>query len=380
MFLLSLFRRRLRFVRAAVSHTFERFLCSASALRFCAVLSIFALLFLAACTPSASTTSSPADLPALSAEVPSDQKPSAVSAIQSVAGVPLLQLSDGTPIPQLGLGTQIQSLERDSSQAGRERLNSTARLAVSTALRAGYRHLDTAHGYYNERGVGEGIRDSGVPRSEIWLTSKLWPSDYARADQAIDEMLQRLQVDYIDLLYLHHPTGDYLGAYRAVENAVRAGKVRAIGISNFDNDPEAFQSVIRHATIKPSMLQIEMHPLAQRQETRKLADDNTIQVEAWYPLGHADARLLENDTLAALASAHGVSVPQIILRWLMQEGVAAVPGSTNPEHQAENLDIFSFSLSDEEMNQIRALDRGEQGRYFSINYRQMGSAFMSLNE
>ncbi len=306
--------------------------------------------------------------------------PASASNITSQASVPLLTLNNGTQLPQLGLGTQIQSLESDSSEEGRDLLNNTSHDAVVTALQDGYRHIDTAHGYYNETGVGQGIIDSGVPREEIWLTSKLWPSDYESASQAINEMLERLQVDYIDMVYLHHPTGDYVAAYQALEEAVRAGKVRAIGISNFDNEPEAFQEIMDNATIKPQALQIEMHPFAQRTQTRELAEKYNLQIEAWYPLGHGDTALLENENLVYIGEAHDKTVAQVILRWSMKEGVSAVTGSTNPEHIAENLAIFDFELTDEEMDQIRALDQGEDGRYFNIDYDAMGGLFMELNE
>ena len=306
--------------------------------------------------------------------------PASVSNIVSVRDVPLITLNNGVQVPQLGLGTQIQRLESDSSESGRKLLNDTSHDAVVAALQAGYRHLDTAHGYYNERGVGQGIIDSGVPREEIWVTSKLWPSDYANAAQAIDDMLERLQLDYLDCIYLHHPAGDYMTAWRALEDAYQQGKVRALGISNFDNDMDAFNAIMEGAEIKPQIMQIECHPFAQRQETRALAAQYNIQVECWYPIGHADPDLLQNDVLAAIAEAHGKSVVQVILRWHMQEGFCAVPGSTNPDHIQENIGIFDFELTDDEMEQIRSLDKGESGRYFNINYKQLGSYFMSLDE
>ena len=314
-------------------------------------------------------------------EVPGNG-PADASAIASAADVPLLTLNNGVKVPQLGLGTQIQRLESDASQAGRALLNQTSHDAVVAALLAGYRHLDTAHGYYNERGVGQAIKDSRVPREEIWVTSKLWPSEYGEGTTlaAIDAMLERLGLDYIDCIYLHHPAGDYTGAWKDLEKAYRQGKVRCLGISNFDNWPEAFSAIVDDMEIKPQILQIECHPFAQRKETRELAAKYGIQIECWYPLGHADDRLLNNDVLSAIAEAHGKSVVQIILRWHMQEGFSAVPGSTNPNHIAENIAIFDFELTGAEMERIRALDRGEAGRYFNINYETMGRWFMTLNE
>lgn len=254
--------------------------------------------------------------------------PSSVSNVTAQANVPMLTLNNGVQMPQLGLGTQIQRLEGDSSESGRELLNETSRQAVVAALQAGYRHLDTAHGYYNERGVGQGIIDSGVPREEIWLTSKLWPSEYGEGVtmEAIDSMLERLQVDYIDLIYLHHPVGDYVGAWKDLEEAYRQGKVRALGISNFDNWPEAFHAIVDDMEIKPQVLQIECHPFAQRQETRELAEEYGIQIECWYPIGHADPELLQNPVLTEIAETHGKSVVQVILRWHMQEGFSRHTG------------------------------------------------------
>ncbi len=295
--------------------------------------------------------------------------PADASNITSVEGVPLITLNNGVQMPQFGLGTQIQSLENGDLGV----LNQTSREAVAAALRSGYRHLDDAHGYLQERGVGQGIRDSGVPREEIWITDKLWPSDYADADAAIDAMLDRLGVDYIDLLYLHHPSGTIdtiVGAWQAMERAYRAGKIRALGISNFDNRMEAFNAIMEQE-IKPQIMQIECHPFAQRLETRELAERYNIQVECWYPLGHADQRLLNAETLENIAAAHNKSVVQVIIRWHIQEGFSVIPGSTNPDHIQENIEVFDFELTDEEMAQIRAMDEGEDGRYFNLGYGDM---------
>ena len=214
---------------------------------------------------------------------------------------------------------------------------------------------------------------------EIWITDKLWPSEYADAYGAVNAMLDRLGVEYIDLVYLHHPAGDIetiVSVWQGLERAYREGKIRALGISNFDNRMDAFNAIMEQE-IRPQVMQIECHPFAQRLETRELAEQYGIQVECWYPLGHGDQRLLTEGTLEAIAQAHEKSVVQIIIRWHIQEGFSVIPGSTNPEHIRENLDVFDFELSDEEMEQIRAMDQGEDGRYFNINYDLMGGAFTS---
>ena len=300
--------------------------------------------------------------------------PQSASRITSVEGVPLVTLNNGVEMPRFGLGTQIQDLE-NSPDLGP--LNRTSRTSVIAALQAGYRHLDDAHGYRNERGVAQGIEDSGVPREEIWLTDKLWPSEYANAEAAIDAMLDRLGVEYIDLLYLHHPAGPIStieSAWRAMEKAYREGKIRALGISNFDNRPQAYDAIMDEE-IKPQVMQIECHPLAQRKETRELAARDNIQVECWYPLKHADPSLLGDTTLDDIAEAHGKSVVQVIVRWHIQEGFSVIPGSTNPEHIAENIDVFDFELTEDEMNRIRALDMGDSGRSFRMGYSDSLSFF-----
>ena len=268
-----------------------------------------------------------------------DGGPQAVSRITSVAGVPLVRLNNGIMMPRFGLGTQVQSMEGASQ---RQELNETVRGMVISALQSGYRHLDDAMFYYNERGVGWGIRESGVPREEIWLT-----------------------------VYIHHPAGtleDILACWRVMENEYKAGRIRALGISNFDNRMEAFNYIMENAEIKPQVAQIECHPLAQRKEARQLyADNYDIQVECWYPLNHNRGDV-DNATLRQIAAAHGKSVYQIILRWHMQEGLCPVPGSTNPDHILENISIFDFELSDKEMAAIRAIDLGDAGRSFNISY------------
>jgi diketogulonate reductase-like aldo/keto reductase len=297
----------------------------------------------------------------------SDGGPQAVSNITSVSGVPLVRLNNGVMMPRFGLGTQVQSMEGANQ---RQQLNETVRGMVISALQSGYRHLDDAMFYYNERSAGWGIRESGIPREEIWLTSKI-SGNLADAQNMFEGMLQRLQVDYIDLVYIHHPAGtlsDILACWRVMETEYKAGRIRALGISNFDNRMEAFDYIMQNAEIKPQVAQIECHPLAQRKEARQLyADNYDIQVECWYPLNHNRVDV-DNATLQQIATALGKSVYQIILRWHMQEGLCPVPGSTNPAHILENISIFDFELSDEEMSAIRAIDLGDAGRSFNISY------------
>lgn len=297
--------------------------------------------------------------------------PQSASNIVSVAGVPLVRLNNGVYMPRFGLGTQVQSLENASQ---RQVLNDTVRGMVVSALQSGYRHLDSAMFYYNERGVGYGIKESGVPREEIWLTSKI-SGNLSDAQNAFEGMLERLQVDYIDLVYIHHPAGtleDILSCWRVMEKEYKAGRIRALGISNFDNRMEAFNYIMENAEIKPQIAQIECHPLAQRTNARALyANNYDIQVECWYPLNH-NRNDPTNAVITQIAEAHGKTAYQIILRWHMQEGLCPVPGSTNPDHILENISIFDFELTDSEMEQIRAIDRGDSGRSFNLSYGNWG--------
>lgn len=297
--------------------------------------------------------------------------PQAVSNIKSVAGVPLVRLNNGVMMPRFGLGTQVQSMENASL---RQQLNETVRVMVIAALQSGYRHLDDAMFYYNERGAGWGIKESGVPREEIWVTSKI-SGNLADAQNAFNGMLERLQVDYLDLVYIHHPAGtldDILACWRVMEAEYKAGRIRALGLSNFDNRMEAFNHIMNNAEIKPQIAQIECHPQAQRKDVREdVYAANNMQVECWYPLNH-NHNDPTNTTIQQIAAAHGRSVYQIILRWHMQEGLCPVPGSTNLAHIQENISIFDFELADEEMEAIRTIDLGNAGRSFNIQYGNWG--------
>lgn len=272
-----------------------------------------------------------------------------------------ITLNNGTKIPQFGMGVYMVP-------AGDATMN-----ACLEALKMGYRHIDTAHAYQNERSVGEAVRESGIPREEIWVTSKLWPSEYGegRTMEGIDKMLERLDIGYIDLLLLHQQVGDYMGAWRDMEKAVAQGKVKTIGLSNFES--ERLEEVCEAATIKPAVLQVECHPYFQQNELKKrLAPYGTV-IEAWYPIGHGDADLINEPVFAKLAEKYGKTNVQIILRWHIQEGTIIFPKSTNPQHIKDNFDIFDFELTEEEMEQIRAVDKNV--RFFTVPLEQQETQF-----
>lgn len=286
---------------------------------------------------------------------------------KTTADVPVVKLNNGVLMPRFGLGTFLQGSDE------------VCRQSCLTALKAGYRHIDTAHAYDDERGVGQAVKESGVPRSEVWITSKIWPSEYGegKTAEAIDKMLKRLDTDYIDLLYVHQPVGDFVGAWRDMERAVEAGKVHALGISNFDANDSVFNLIMKEARIKPAVLQIECHPYAQRIAMREKAKANGIQVECWFPLGGAMSQgaLLKDPTIMKIAEAHGKSEAQIILRWHIQEEFSVIPGATNPDYIKENIRIFDFELTDEEMQTIRSLNKEQ--RFFNATYEQVQQFGMS---
>ncbi len=251
------------------------------------------------------------------------------------------ELNNGTTIPVAGIGTFLmQPQEAESS--------------VVSALQNGYTLIDTANAYMNEKAVGRAIKVSGKQRSEIYLSTKLWPSVYATADQAIDETLARLDTDYIDLLFLHQPVGDYIGAYKAMERAVKSGKVKSLGLSNFSK--AEVEEVINATEIKPAFLQVEAHPYYPQNELKAYLDTFGAKVMAWYPLGHGDANLVNEPVFTELAKKYGKSNAQIILRWHTQVGNVVIPGSKNPEHIKDNINIFDFTLTDEELSKIAKLD------------------------
>jgi diketogulonate reductase-like aldo/keto reductase len=283
-----------------------------------------------------------------------------IDAQVSKASVPMLKLNNGLEMPQLGIGTFAISYE-DAKQACLE------------AFRNGFRHVDCATAYRVEGAVGEAMKESGIPREEFFISSKLWVSDYANGKTlaSIDTILKRFQTDYIDLLYIHQPIGDYVNAWKEMEKAVASGKVRSLGISNFDASKERFHAIVDHMKVKPVALQIECHPYAQRNDIREWVKPYDIYIECWYPLGHGDKGLLSDPVIKTIADAHGKSIAQIILRWHIQEGFSVIPGATNPVHIKENISIFDFELSETEMKTMRSLNKDK--RFFNVTLEQLDS-------
>lgn len=261
-------------------------------------------------------------------------------------------LSNGVKMPSVGLGTFLMQPDK-------------AEQAVYDALKMGYRMVDTANGYLNERAVGRGIKKSGVPREEIFLATKLWPTVYENPG-AVDKCLELLDIDYIDLLYIHQPSGNYLAGYKLLEAACKAGKVKAIGISNFHD--EKLEELLAHAEIKPHVIQLESHPYYTDIKTMDRLKEYGTRMVAWYPLGHGDKALLNEPVFTELAKKYGKSNAQIILRWHVQRGTTVIPGSTNPDHIKANADIFDFELTAGEMAAIEKINKNV--RYYNPNPEQ----------
>ena len=255
-------------------------------------------------------------------------------------------LNNGTRMPMAGIG--VFKLSPEEAEA-----------SVESALRSGIRLIDTANAYMNESATGRGIKKSGVAREEIFLVSKLWPTVYEK-ETAVDEMLARLGTDYVDLLFLHQPTANWREGYKNIEKAYREGKVKAIGLSNFPID--LLKEAIDWAEIKPQVVQDEAHPYFPQTELKKVLAETGMGLMAWAPLGQGDKNLINEPVFTELAEKYGKSNAQIILRWHVQSGNVVFPGSRNPDHIRDNIDIFDFALTDEEMARIAAVDKNT--RYY----------------
>lgn len=262
-------------------------------------------------------------------------------------GQKYVKLNNGVEMPMAGIGTFM--LSPDEAEA-----------SVISALQGGYRLIDTANAYVNEKAVGRAIKKSGVDRREIFLETKLWPSFYEQAD-AVEKTLERLDTDYIDLLLIHQPAGNYIAGYRLMEKAYKEGKVKAIGLSNFNI--EQIQEILSVCEVKPAILQTEVHPYSQEKELKEFLQKEDIVIQAWYPLGHGDKTLSQEPVFTRLAEKYGKSNAQIILRWHVQSGNIVIPGSKNPDHIRDNFDLFDFELTNEEMAQVEAVNKNK--RYYT---------------
>ena len=262
-------------------------------------------------------------------------------------------LNNKVEIPQIVLGTfMIEPKD--------------AEVSVREALKMGYRLIDTANAYVNERAVGRGIKESGIERSEIFVSTKLWPSEYEN-ENAIDETLERLGLDYIDLLFLHQPAGNYIAGYKMLEKAYKEGKIKAIGISNFEG--KYIEEILTKFETKPQVIQVEAHPYYTQDELRKTLDKYDIKLMSWYPIGHGDKKLIEENIFKELGEKYNKTPVQIILRWHIQMGFIVIPGSKNVEHIKDNLDILDFELTKDEMNEISKINKNV--RYYNRTDEQL---------
>lgn len=266
-----------------------------------------------------------------------------------------IKLNNGITCPVIGIGTFMLA-------------PADAQNSVREALKMGYSLVDTANAYVNERAVGRGIKESGFKREDVFISTKLWPSEYEN-ENAVDETLERLGVDYVDLFYIHQPAGNWLAGYRNLEKAYKEGKAKSIGISNFEG--EYIDELQHQWEIAPQFIQVEAHPYFTQKELRKTLDKYGIKLMSWYPLGHGDKSLMEEPIFVKLGEKYGKSPAQIILRWHTQMGFVVIPGSKNVAHIKDNLDILDFTLTDDEMNEIAKLDKNK--RYYYRTEEQLNN-------
>ena len=253
-------------------------------------------------------------------------------------------LNNGIKMPALGIGTFLISPP-------------DAFNGVKEALKMGYRHIDTANMYGNERAVGRAIKESGVPRNEIFLATKIWPTEYHNPN-IVEETLERLGVDYVDLLYVHQPAGDWKACYKMIEKAYKEGKTKAIGISNMEG--HWLDELYSFCEIKPQVIQVECHPYFPQTELREQIKKDDIKIVSWFPLGHGDPTLLNQKVIGEIAKKHKVTNAQVLLRWQLDMGFTVIPGSKNVDHIRDNYEILSFSLDKEDMEKIATLNNGKK--------------------
>ena len=259
----------------------------------------------------------------------------------------MVTLNDGNKIPAVGFGVFLIPNDGATYEA------------VTQALKAGYRHIDTAAAYFNEAEVGKAVKDSGIPREEIFITSKLWLQDYGyeAAKKGLETSLEKLGMDYIDLYLLHQPYGDVAGAWKALEEAKEKGVLKSIGVSNMT--PKIWKEFLPQASTIPAVNQVECNPFFQQKELKALLAEHDVKIEAYQPLGSGNAAMLSHPAVTKIAEKYGKNAGQIVLRFELQEGLIILPRSTNPERIAGNIDLFDFELTEEEMNAIRAMDTGK---------------------
>lgn len=304
-----------------------------------------------------SCASAPADPPVQETSAPAAEAPqeTALPSYPFDLETRTFTLNSGYTMPVAGLGTY--ALDHDTC------INS-----VKALLKNGGRLIDTAYMYHNEAAVGEGVRQAmeeyGIPREEIFVITKIYPSQFSEPEEAIELALQTLDIGYIDMMLPHHPGTDDVKAYKAMEKYVAEGKIRSLGLSNWYI--EELTEFLPQVSITPALVQNEIHPYYQEQEVVPFIQEKGIAVQCWYPLGGRGytKELLNNEVILQIAEKHGVSAAQVILRWDLQRGIIVIPGSSNPEHIKENLDLFGFELSEEEMEQIRSLDRNEKHDWY----------------
>jgi len=267
---------------------------------------------------------------------------------KTYSGQPVVTLHNGIDIPALGFGVwQMENLKECEE-------------AVVKAIQTGYRMIDTAAIYQNETAVGAAVKNSGVNRDDLFITSKVWVQDhgYEKAKKAFQRTLDRLQMDYLDMYLIHWPYGDFLGTWKALEELYQEGKIKAIGVCNFT--VEKLEELKANSTILPVINQIELHPVFQQKELQKYNKENNIITQPWSPLGNGNADLLNHPDLKAIAEKYGKTVAQVILRWHLQEGFVVIPKSVTPSRIEENFNVFDFGLTEDEMNTVRSLDTGKR--------------------